>query len=100
MKNNQIGRRKFIQYSATGIALAASTGSLMASEYITMKQNADKAKLNITSETDVLIVGGGTAGTIAAILAGKLIVSGLVHNVVCCANKSLTVQEEQRWLEF
>lgn len=72
MKNNYIGRRKFIQYSATGIAIAASTGSLMAAEHITMKQDADKAKLNITTETDVLIVGGGTAGTIAAIQAGRL----------------------------
>ena len=71
MNDNQIGRRKFIQYSAAGVALAASAGSVMATEHITMKQVADKAELNIISETDVLIVGGGTAGTIAAIQAAR-----------------------------
>jgi len=78
MKNNHIGRRKFIQYSAAGVTLAASAGSLMAAEHVTMKQVADKASLNIISETDVLIVGGGTAGTIAAIQAGRLGVKTLL----------------------
>jgi len=71
MNDNQIGRRKFIQYSAAGVALAASAGSVMATEHITMKQVADKAELNIISDIDVLVVGGGTAGTIAAIQAAR-----------------------------
>jgi hypothetical protein len=71
MNDNQIGRRKFIQYSAEGVALAASGGSVMAAEHITMNQEADKVGLNIMSDIDVLVVGGGTAGTIAAIQACK-----------------------------
>ena len=71
MKNNQIGRRKFIQYSAAGVAMAASGGSAMAAEHITMKQVTDKSELSITSKTEVLVVGGGTAGTIAAIQAAR-----------------------------
>jgi hypothetical protein len=71
MKDNQIGRRKFIQYSAAGVAMAASAGSVMATDHITMNQVADKAEVKITSETDVMVVGGGTAGTIAAIQAAR-----------------------------
>jgi hypothetical protein len=71
MKNNSIGRRKFLQYSATGIALAASAKMGFGEEHITMKQVSEKQELNITSETDVLVIGGGTAGITAAIQAGR-----------------------------
>ena len=71
MKNSYIGRRKFIQYSATGIALAASAKMVIGEEHITMKQASDKEEFSITSEVDVLVIGGGTAGTTAAIQAGR-----------------------------
>jgi len=71
MKDNQIGRRKFIQYSAAGFALTASAGSVMAAEHITMKQTTGKVRLSITSETEVLVVGGGTAGAIAVLQAAR-----------------------------
>ena len=40
-------------------------------EHITMKQASDKEEFSITSEVDVLVIGGGTAGTTAAIQAGR-----------------------------
>ncbi|HEC43964.1 MAG TPA: FAD-dependent oxidoreductase [Bacteroides sp.] len=64
-------RRKFIQYSAAGVALAASASTLSGAEHITMKQAAGIEELDIRSETDVLVVGGGTAGSVAAIQAAR-----------------------------
>ena len=71
MKNNHINRRKFIQYSAAGVALAASGNTVMGAEHITMNKISGNEELRITTETDVLVVGGGTAGTIAAIQAAR-----------------------------
>ena len=71
MKNNHINRRKFIQYSAAGVALAASGNTVMGAEHITMNKISGNEELGITTETDVLVVGGGTAGTIAAIQAAR-----------------------------
>lgn len=71
MKRKHINRRKFIQYSAAGVALAASANATMGAEHITMHQVSGNEDLSITTETDVLVVGGGTAGTIAAIQAGR-----------------------------
>jgi len=72
MENNHINRRKFIQYSAAGAAMVASANAVIGEEHITMKKTANKEGLSINSEIDVLVVGGGTAGTIAAIQAGRL----------------------------
>lgn len=66
MKSN---RRNFIQHSllgATGLGLAiASTMEVHAADV------ADAKEEEIKDEVDVLVVGGGTAGTIAAIQAGR-----------------------------
>ena len=64
MKNNHIGRRQLMQYSAASIALAASAKA-QAEESLALTQSKE------TRETDVLVVGGGTAGTIAAIQAAR-----------------------------
>ena len=72
MKKNQIDRRKFIQYSAAGVALAASANTVIGAKHITMNQVFGNEEMHITSETDVLVIGGGTAGTIAAIQAARL----------------------------
>lgn len=64
-------RRKFIQYSAAGVALAATANQAISAEHVTMNQRFVNKERSITTETDVLVVGGGTAGNIAAIQAGR-----------------------------
>jgi len=71
MKDNPTGRRQFMQYSAVGIALAASSPGISQSvsqvqpEYV-------HTEGSVTTQCDILVVGGGTAGTIAAIQAGRM----------------------------
>ena len=69
MNNHQIGRRHFI-YSAAGVALAASARPVRA-DSTPLPQTAGHAESAVTTEADVLVVGGGTAGTIAAIQAAR-----------------------------
>ncbi len=64
-------RRKFIHYSAAGAAFAATANNAISAEHVTMNQGFVNKELSVTSEIDVLVVGGGTAGTIAAIQAGR-----------------------------
>ena len=71
MKKNKIDRRKFIQYSGAGIALVAATKNAISAEHVSLNQALYKNEVNITTETDVLVVGGGTAGTIAAIQSAR-----------------------------
>ncbi len=60
-----------MQYSAVGMALAASAAGI--SQAHTMPHPSPVyAKGSVTTTCDVLVVGGGTAGTIAAIQAGRL----------------------------
>jgi len=69
MNDRPIGRRHFI-YSAAGVALAASARPLRA-DSTPLPQAAGHAESSVTTEADVLVVGGGTAGTIAAIQAAR-----------------------------
>jgi hypothetical protein len=71
MKNEKktIGRRQFIQYSAAGIAAAA--GAAKADRLVPVVQVESQPDATILNEVDVLVVGGGTAGTIAAIQAAR-----------------------------
>jgi hypothetical protein len=69
MNGNQIGRRHFI-YSAAGVALAATARPVRA-DATPLPQPAGLAESSVTTEADVLVVGGGTAGTIAAIQAAR-----------------------------
>ena len=59
-----------MQYSA-GAALVATASKAFPADYVTMNQTFVNNERSITTETDVLVVGGGTAGTIAAIQAGR-----------------------------
>jgi FAD dependent oxidoreductase/FAD binding domain len=70
MNNHPIGRRHFMQYSAAGIALAASARPVRA-DSTPLPQAAGHAESSVTTEVDVLVIGGGTAGTIAAIQAAR-----------------------------
>ena len=71
MKDSHIGRRQSVQRSAAGIALAASA-RVSAAGLVPVTEKPDPVDEMVTNEVDVLVVGGGTAGTIAAIQAGRL----------------------------
>ena len=70
MKDSHIGRRQFVQYSAAGIAAVASARAL-AEESIASAQSSKHLHNKETKEADVLVVGGGTAGVIAALQAAR-----------------------------
>jgi hypothetical protein len=75
MKDNETAdRRDFVRHSVLGAAGAgfaiASTMHVLAGAESEEKQEST-ADGNIKNEVDVLVVGGGTAGTIAAIQAGR-----------------------------
>ena len=57
-------RRNFLQNTLLGTAIASTTS-------VQAEAPANAAAAEITNEVDVLVVGGGTAGTIAAIQAGR-----------------------------
>lgn len=71
MRDNRIGRRQFMQYSAAGMALAASSKGAVKGD-VTPQPWSVQAEDAVTTECDVLVVGGGAAGTIAAIQAGRM----------------------------
>ncbi|MHC4098193.1 MAG: FAD-dependent oxidoreductase, partial [Planctomycetota bacterium] len=71
MDNSHIARRKFLQYPVGGIAVAASSGVFLGIDAASQPQPAAKLQGSLTQKVDVLVVGGGAAGTIAAIQAGR-----------------------------
>jgi hypothetical protein len=71
MENSHIARRKFLQYPVGGIAIAASSGLFLGVDAASQPQPAVKLQDSLTTKADVLVVGGGTAGTIAAIQAAR-----------------------------
>ena len=64
---NNIGRRKFMMVSALGLAASATAKDAG----LILVQPEEKADVSLENEVDVLVVGGGTAGVIAAIQAGR-----------------------------
>ena len=66
MEDKQIGRRQLMQYSAASIVVAASAKA-GADGLVPVTQEESQSDEIITNEVDVLVVGGGTAGTIATI---------------------------------
>ncbi|NND06390.1 MAG: FAD-dependent oxidoreductase [Saprospiraceae bacterium] len=60
--------RRRVLKSLGAISIGAAAGSLTNSAELEVVYNVDKPKL----QTDVLVVGGGTAGVIAAIQAGRM----------------------------
>jgi len=71
MENSHIARRKFLQYPVGGIAVAASAGVFLGVDAASQPQPVVKLQGSLTTKADVLVVGGGTAGTIAAIQAAR-----------------------------
>jgi len=70
MNLKTLGRRDFLHYSALGAACAATSTLAQGENTSTPPHAVTPAEATIT-ETDVLVVGGGTAGTIAAIQAAR-----------------------------
>ena len=69
----QTDRRQFLQHSilgaaGAGLAIASTTHVVVAAQNEEERGSTDG---DLTNEVDVLVVGGGTAGTIAAIQAGR-----------------------------
>lgn len=71
MNESPFGRRQFMRYSAASVALAASSKGI--SQTNAMPQPGyTHTEESVTTQCDVLVIGGGTAGTIAAIQAGRI----------------------------
>ena len=62
-------RRDFLQQSVIGAAAAGMT--IASTSHVTAQTVADAAEVEITNDVDILVVGGGTAGHVAAIQAGR-----------------------------
>ncbi len=60
-----------MQYSGAGFAIAASSGNLLAADSTPLPLPAGKTVGSATTQADVLVVGGGAAGTIAAVQAAR-----------------------------
>lgn len=75
MKEKEIAdRRNFLKGSmagAAGLVVASTTSVALGAESGKKQKPALATDGNITNKVDVLVVGGGTAGTIAAIQAGQ-----------------------------
>jgi hypothetical protein len=71
MDDKRVNRRRFIQDSAIGVAGAATVGTAIGAELPSQQLAAKKADIDVATNVDVLVVGGGTAGTVAAIQAAR-----------------------------
>jgi hypothetical protein len=75
MKKEEIAdRRNFLKDSmagAAGLVVASTTSLAFGAESGKKQKSALATDGNVTNKVDVLVVGGGTAGTIAAIQAGR-----------------------------
>lgn len=72
MRNRSIARRTFLRHSAAGVAFGAAGKTVVAGERTanSLWQQGQPPALT-TTRADVLVVGGGTAGIIAAIQAAR-----------------------------
>ncbi|MCH2208440.1 MAG: FAD-dependent oxidoreductase [Lentisphaerales bacterium] len=68
MSHQENSRRNFLKLSAAGMAIASTSSVSLAKDPQT---TAIQQKMDVTSDVDVLVVGGGTAGIIAAIQAAR-----------------------------
>ena len=68
-KSSNTDRRDFLQQSVFGTAAAGLT--IASTSHVTAETVADAAEVEVTNDVDVLVIGGGTAGHVAAIQAGR-----------------------------
>ena len=71
MNGSSIARRQFLLGSVAGAAMTAVSGTAHAGPGDADPEAAGKTDASVKTETDVLVIGGGTAGTIAAIQAAR-----------------------------
>lgn len=71
MQDSHVGRRHFIRHSAAGMALAASYGAALGADSPSQPLLERETEALITTQAEVLIVGGGAAGSIAALQAAR-----------------------------
>jgi hypothetical protein len=69
MKSPKTDRRDFLQQSVVGAAAAGLT--IASTSHVTAQAVTGATDVEITNDVDVLVVGGGTAGHVAAIQAGR-----------------------------
>ena len=73
-KDEHMKRRNFLKGSmagAAGLVVASTTSIAIGRESGKKQKSALATEGNVTNKVDVLVLGGGTAGTIAAIQAGR-----------------------------
>ena len=66
--NSNTGRRKFLQHS---VGTAAAGLAITSTSHVTAQTVPDAVEPEVTNEVDVLVVGAGSAGHVAAIQAGR-----------------------------
>ncbi len=69
-----LDRRKFLSAGAAsvaGMAIASTTHITLARDGIKVSSEPEELATDLTTDVDVVVVGGGTAGTIAAIQSGR-----------------------------
>ena len=71
MDSEHTARRQFLLQSAAGAAIVASADVVLGGDSARRVRAAGKGDGNISTEADVLVVGGGTAGVVAAIQAAR-----------------------------
>jgi len=71
MTNDQIARRQFLLGTAAGTAVATSSGFGFGAENSARPETEQATAHDLVTQADVLVVGGGTAGTIAALQAAR-----------------------------
>lgn len=71
MENQSIQRRRFLLGSVAGGGLMGATGAAKAAAQREQPESSNPSGQEISGEVEVLVVGGGTAGTIAAIQAAR-----------------------------
>ena len=65
-----MARRQFIQYSASAVAFVAASNAALGDDSLLSKPVSTTDQI-IRTQADVMVVGGGTAGTIAALQAAR-----------------------------
>ncbi|MAD80392.1 MAG: FAD-dependent oxidoreductase [Pirellulaceae bacterium] len=80
--NSNTGRREFLQQSVVGTAAAGL--AISSTSHVTAQTVPDAAEPEVTNEVDVLVVGGGTAGHVAAIQAGRAGAKAMVMERASC----------------
>lgn len=68
-KNHNSNRRSFLQRSVFGTAAAGL--AIASTTHVKAQTVSDAGEPEVTNDVDVLVVGGGTAGHVAAIQAGR-----------------------------